>query len=333
MRTTSRLVVFLAVLGVLGCTLPFGGDDPPGPTPPTNAAPTEVDRLGQQTEKTNVYIGDCYNRVRDSIERSTTRYRDFIQRTGPDVQDVPHNGPPRLDPRVDTSLCRRAHARAAAMAPSMPELERTGEAYATQVERLVPILRELDPYYQRGSFRDDGLARGREIHARLMPAIRSYEEAERAFSAELDVVERRRMELRLAELETDPLRRGAFLVERTMFRGRQLLDQGQALILTFDRTGAIPASDREAYVSAVTVFEQEIERIQGYRPAQGEHLPEGFATYVRETEDMLRGQLRFMRYVRDNPHPVLRLLQRAFQSTVDGFNHAVVAYNRVRFRG
>jgi len=329
MRRARRTFIALATLGIFGCALPLGPSDDEEEPVPLDEGPSEQEL---QTLKTNVYVGECYNRVRDRIERSTTRYREFLRWNGGELPESPRRGPNQLDPRIEPAECQGAVERAAAMPPAMPELERAASAYAEQVAAIDAVLTEAWTYYDQGTYRDDGMTRGRALHPRLMAAIEAYETAERAFSGQLGELERARMEARLAELDGDASRRGEYLVERSMFHGRQLVDEGQELIRGFVENGRIDPDARDHYVVGVTQLETEVGELRAHRPAAGEQLPGGYRNYAAQSNNMLRGHLRFMRYVRDTSAPSLERLQAEFQHTIDGFNDAVGAYNDVQLR-
>jgi hypothetical protein len=68
-----------------------------------------------------------------------------------------------------------AKARAAADAPPpIPPLDEAARAYAASFETLVPLLNDAAGYYERKDYTDDKLAHGKELHAKLVPAMNAF---------------------------------------------------------------------------------------------------------------------------------------------------------------
>jgi Protein of unknown function (DUF3829) len=66
-------------------------------------------------------------------------------------------------------------ARAAADAqPSIAELDAAMKAYASAVEAVSPIINRASGYYDRKDHKSDNLAEGKDLHAKLMPAMENY---------------------------------------------------------------------------------------------------------------------------------------------------------------
>ncbi len=64
-----------------------------------------------------------------------------------------------------------AKAKAAtAEAPLEPALDAAILSYIAAYERLAPVIGEAEAYYERKDYLADKMAKGREIHARLVAA-------------------------------------------------------------------------------------------------------------------------------------------------------------------
>jgi hypothetical protein len=68
-----------------------------------------------------------------------------------------------------------AKARAAADAPPpIPPLDEAARAYATSFETLMPLLNAAAGYYDRKDYTDDQMARGKALHAQIVPAMNAF---------------------------------------------------------------------------------------------------------------------------------------------------------------
>jgi hypothetical protein len=63
--------------------------------------------------------------------------------------------------------------KAAGEAPAIPALDAAALELGAALEALVPIVNEAEGYYERQDYKQDKMAEGRALHARLMPAFRT----------------------------------------------------------------------------------------------------------------------------------------------------------------
>jgi hypothetical protein len=94
---------------------------------------------------------------------------------------------------------------ALAQEPKLTALDPSMKAYIQAYSELAPIIDEANGYYERKDYLDDNLARGRQIHARLVPAAKAFlatrEKVEQDFQSE-------RISLAQKELATIERREG-----------------------------------------------------------------------------------------------------------------------------
>jgi hypothetical protein len=78
-----------------------------------------------------------------------------------------------------------AKARAAADGPPpIPPLDDAARAYAASFETLVPLLNDAANYYERKDYTDDQTARGKALHAKIVPAMNAFLASRRQLEAD-----------------------------------------------------------------------------------------------------------------------------------------------------
>jgi len=108
--------------------------------------------------------------------------------------------------------------------PKLAALDPSMKAYLEAYSRLAPIIDEANSYYESKDYLDDNLARGREIHTRLVPAAKTFlaarEKVEKDFQAE-----RARLALmELAAIEAAEGRKANWHRVNLMLAARRIVD-------------------------------------------------------------------------------------------------------------
>ncbi|HJL16006.1 MAG TPA: YiiG family protein [Sandaracinaceae bacterium LLY-WYZ-13_1] len=350
-RVASAALLLLLFTGA--CALPFGHDDDPppvapvasepaAPAPPDEPAPSQppeppeptLSPAEQQSAKITDFVEDCTNRFSQRALESRDRYLRWVDaETGPTGHERAVYGVYTIS---DPSDCREAADALPSREPSMPELERQADRYATAVERLAPLLRQADTYYERESYRDDDAARGRELHPQLMAAWESFETAHSALETRIRDIERSARAARLARLADDPSQRSTYLIERTMAEARAIVDEVEAMEVENRR---LVAEDPEAFVTRVQTFQTHVDELRAHRPTPPDRAPGfGWGGFRRQANEVLTSALGLMRRVRDETpfdRSELRRLGTAAGWMTDGspdelfqeFNRLVREYN------
>jgi hypothetical protein len=174
------------------------------PPPPAAIVLPELQEadLGLWVAKNNAYVGLLNGSTR-AID-SLNRYKSWVDiKTGPTGKErYITYGLYSVDPGLAKSAITKARA-AASEPPAFPALDATAQEYAASFETLVPILNDAAAYYERLDYKDDKMAGGRELHAKIVPAMAAFlaarhrfEEAQEILSTglqrqELVVIERR----------------------------------------------------------------------------------------------------------------------------------------------
>ncbi len=59
--------------------------------------------------------------------------------------------------------------KAVAQSPADPTLDAAGKTYVTTLRELIPLMNAVDAYYDQEDYRDDDMAKGRELDAQIRP--------------------------------------------------------------------------------------------------------------------------------------------------------------------
>lgn len=299
---------------------------PPVPVPVVAPAPAEpIETIAAR--KSGMIADVCLNRFGEGVRRARDGY----------VQHMGDAATPRREEFGSNSVlnyvgagmvagCRAAVDRAIAVQPAVPEVDTAATTWIVALEALAPLATETMTYYERESFRDDAGARGRELHTQLLAAFTAFVEADEAMHGVVASFERRALDLRLAQLASDPAQRGVYLVERTRGCAMQVVDLATGLEVVPDgRRHRFQASDPAAVWSAVEACQTSTDEMIA--------APETAAidtggSYRRDSGEFVAAALIIGRAVRDGtaysrehePRQLVGGLVSEYNSMIDDYN-------------
>ena len=143
--------------------------------------------------KLQPYIA-CINRLSSRAHDSEARYRSWVKGAGPTGRERIVYG---LYTIYDTKDCRNGVDLAAKAQPAHAVLEKAGADYAAAVGALEPLLKEADDYYTQQNYKDDKMAKGKAMHAKLIAAWEAFSSADRNLR---DIVQSLNDQVQLDEL-------------------------------------------------------------------------------------------------------------------------------------
>jgi hypothetical protein len=135
-------------------------------------------------EKLNAYVG-CINRLSERSYESRNRYFSWAKKTGPTGKERIIYGTYTI---YDTSDCKKNVEKANAAEPHDAALESAASAYADAVGKLEPLLKEADEYYEQENYKDDKMAKGKEMHPRLVAAWDAFANADKKLRAGIEAI-------------------------------------------------------------------------------------------------------------------------------------------------
>ena len=233
------------------------------------------------TEKINAYVG-CINRLSERSYDSRRRYFEWVGKTGPTGKERIIYGTYTI---YDTSACRKAVEKANTLEPRDAGLEAAASAYADAVSKLEPLLKEADDYYERQDYKDDGMAKGKAMHPRLIAAWDAFAAADTALRNGVEVINDRRAAERLAEIEQKEGRKAAYHVHALMIHAKRVL-----------RAETSDKPDVAAMVKAVTEFE---DLVKGAEEFSGNGEGTIGSSLIGNAKSFLVTSKQLMRRIRD----------------------------------
>ncbi|GLK69118.1 YiiG family protein [Hansschlegelia plantiphila] len=251
---------------------------PPAAAQPVDAAATQATIL-----KLNAYVALLNRTLRAS--ESIARYESWVRnmKSGPTGKESIVYG---LYSLYDVSGEIEKAKAAIATPPAMPELDAAMPDYIAAYEALAPIVTEADGYYERQDYKDDKMAGGKALHARLAPAAAAFT-AERAKIDTLLAAEKAKADLaELAMIEQAEGRKARWHVANVMIRARQ------AVGLFPDENR--PVVDMPAFEAAVLTYAAAVKDMDAYAAANPnsffvfESQPRSFLGKLREFRDKLQ---------------------------------------------
>lgn len=248
----------------------------------TAAAPDPAQAASQATvRKLNAYVALLNRTLRAS--ESIARYESWVNmRTGPTGRERIIYGLYSLyDVRSEIEKARAA----VTAQPAMPELDAEVGPYTAAYEVLAPVITQADGYYERQDYKDDKMAEGKALHAKLAPAAQTFL-AERAKIETLFAREKERSDAaELALIERGEGRKARWQVMNVMIRARPILG-----LLPSD---AKPVVDMTAFEAAVAAYATAVRELDTYVAAEPgalssfESRPRAWLGKLREFRDKL----------------------------------------------
>ena len=309
----NRWTSMLLALGMLACSAcqKSKSDDkawpPPGPGAPDKtapgptaapgaapaSAPVSADEAEEEAnaalgEKLNAYI-DCGNSFTNRVYESRDRYLKWCDpKKGPTGHEGNNFGIYSLP---DVESCVSEIAKVKAIQPSAPELEKAADAYAAALTTLEPIVKQAYDYYHDEDFKDDKMAKGKEMHPKLMAAFDQFAQAQHEFSR---LVAEKNDALHVRSLALIEKREGRsihFLHLSAMQSARKVVEAGARNLKEID-LAELTAATAE-YGKLVEELEAALDK-----DADKEEVGK-YSSVLRGAKDYLTGAKALVRRVRD----------------------------------
>jgi hypothetical protein len=231
-------------------------------------------------EKINAYVG-CINRLSERSYSSRARYFSWAAQSGPTGKERIIYG---LYTIYDTSNCRKEVEKANTLEPRDAELEAAATAYAEAVSKLEPLLKEADDYYSQEDYKDDKMAKGKELHPRLVAAWNAFAAADRKLRAGVDAVNDKQALIKLAEIEKSEGKKARYHVEAVMISAKRVLRAGGA---------------QNPDVAELTALLNQYEGLVKGAEEQSEDGKKIGSMFIRNAKSFLTTSKQLMRRVRD----------------------------------
>jgi hypothetical protein len=291
-QSTSRVVTFilcamLLISVALGCkqfARKLAGSNVNGGRTNTNRITGKaVDGL---TEKSDLYIKQCFNRYSNSVEDSYRRYASWLKdvEQGPTGKEATVYGLTNVN--GDGKDCIDGIKKAKSIDPAIPEAETAADGYATALKEAIAQISAIYPYYDHEDYKDDGFQRGKTAHAALLASFRNFQKANVSFGEEVDKLEDAVANNHLNEYNNDPSKKYEYAVVETGIKSKNILR-----FVKRTEYSQIRAEDLQPMIES---FEKSVDALKA---AAANHTLSSL--YVSSCDAFLKAAKELMRRVRD----------------------------------
>ena len=182
---------------------------------------------------------------------------------------------------------------------------------------------EAENYYELETYRDDQMARGRELHPQIMAAFARFDEVDGPFNDLVIEHEAEARRGRIAEYENDPSRRADYLIER--YQEQALVVGHMVGSIQLGRDRRLRSERTAEFVAAVEELSSRGDEVLAEATARYS----GWSSYQRRVREFTAASLQCMRALRDQT-TFDRWDVRHFDWTVEGSPARVThEYNRL----
>lgn len=301
-----KLLAAILTMSLSGTAALAQGKQKPAPQQPAQAAPAPKPSLGiasldgdlnSYIGKSNAVVGLLNTSLRAAD--SWQRYLSWVNvKTGPTGRERIIYGLYS----VSASSARDAIAKARKSAegePAIPALDGATKEMADAFEALFPILNEAEAYYDRKDYLGDGMAGGKALHGKLVPAALAFlaarartEALQEQFKDMLDVAQ-------LARIEQAEGKSVRWHGRRTLALAKKAID-----LMPNNPRGA--GTDMKAFDAALSAFGEAVREFDAAVRESGksgvlDSQPRDILGKLREMRDAIaKGRMDGMRFSFDH---------------------------------
>jgi len=303
-----------------------GAANSQGNAPTAEEAANPDDALA---EKLGKYIY-CLNSTDKSVSRSRKYYVSLVdEKTGPTGKERYVGGVSS----IDSDQCIKSLDKAQTMPPSLPEVQAAAAAYKAALLELVPIATTAEKYYKQNDYKDDKMAKGKQMHAPLMAAFGKFETADKEFDGLVTRMNEDLSGRQLQRLAKDPKNRLQYLAKLAMARSKELVRMVDV--------GALKDLDAAKYQAALEGVEKANTELETYATSNKAEVDNVslFSSYISDQEEFIKAGKELMRRKRDNKDFNKESASESSPESVDGhpaqvidkYNHMINSSNSLRF--
>ncbi|MBL8606111.1 MAG: YiiG family protein [Myxococcales bacterium] len=307
-----------------------------GPKPTTTTKITQDDPETALIKKVDPLVVKCLNAFSSRVRDSERRYYSWVDyKTGV-------TGKERLVYGVyevsgNTNDCAQAVAKSNALSPKNPALEQAALEYNSALAQIVPLLSEANKYYDRDKYKDDKLAKGKEMHPRLKEGFDRFIKADNALAEEVDKLQDVIDKAKLAKYEKNYGHQSyPYLIRSTLIYGKVVVREGDR---AFDKI------DVTKYEPKVVKLEEAADELEKLMTKKGDSAStwtslyqymQAHQTLVKAAKEQVRrskDKRPFSNMERDHlarGGPVAQSVEGSSSKMVKAFNDMIDRYNSLQ---
>ena len=285
------------------------------------AVSSEEDKDAQLGSKLSEYIS-CMNGTSKRVIDSRNRYLSWIadEKVGPTGKERNIYG--LYDINADTCFPNLERAKTAP--PALPEVESAAAEYRKALEELDPLVKQANKYYDQSDYKDDKMAKGKQLHPQLMNAFAKFEQVSKGFEDRVTTLNDAVNARQFARLEKDPSRRLQYLSQKS-------LNEAKALIKLTD-IAELKELDLQKYDVALQTYDKALTELEQYADSHKAETSRAmmFSSYLSSSKNFLKSAKELLRRKRDNKDFNKEFFSKSSPSMVDGHPAQVIeTYNRM----
>jgi hypothetical protein len=285
------------------------------------AVSPEEDKDAQLGSKLGEYIS-CMNGTSKRVIDSRNRYLSWIadEKVGPTGKERNIYG--LYDINADTCFPNLERAKAAP--PALPEVESAAAEYRRALEELDPLVKQANKYYDQNDYKDDKMAKAKQLHPQLMTAFAKFEQVSKGFEDRVTTLNDAVNARQFARLEKDPSRRLQYLSQKS-------LNEAKALIKLTD-IAELKELDLQKYDVALQTYDKALTELEQYADSHKAETSRAmmFSSYLSSSKNFLKSAKELLRRKRDNKDFNKEFFSKSSPSMVDGHPAQVIeTYNRM----
>ncbi|WP_345828138.1 YiiG family protein [Erwinia sp. HDF1-3R] len=182
----------------------------------------QEDSAAQLATKLNAYVG-CFNTTDGSVRDSAQRYVSWIAHVekGPTGKERNVNVLGDVTP-YELESCTKAITQASRASPALPTLDAAATQYLADLTTLDPLVSQAHLYYSQGDYKDDGFAKGKQMHQPLMKAFDRFMKSSDLYGAEVEKETNALTAAQLVEIEKSEGRHSRYYRLALITQAKQL---------------------------------------------------------------------------------------------------------------
>jgi hypothetical protein len=254
-------------------------------TPAKGDDPTQA-----MSAKMSGYVRECINSFSSSVSDSIRRYYSWVKKDQGITGKERHvygvfkiHGDPRK--------CSQAVDKANKLEPKVPDLEKAASSYAAALEALVPVVNKAYPYYDQKDYKDDKLAKGKELHPQLVKVFTDFSAANKALYAVVDEHQEKLDQVSLGAVEGREGKKMLWQVKNTIVTAKRLFK-----LNAYPKKLAVEKfkTELDSYAAALEAMKTYVEKNKSDKMASKADW------YTRESDDLLKAGKELYRRARDS---------------------------------
>ncbi len=294
MRTVTALTLAVSLVATTGCKRIVSevlkrqaAKHGVSTAAPASSSEAADDAMG---DKLNAYI-HCINNVSSRLHDSERRYFSWVdEKKGPTGKERNIYGLFKIN---DPAMCVSEVTKAKTQPPSLPKLEKAGDEFVDVAKKAYPLLKEANDYYDQKDYKDDKMAKGKELHPKLVALFDEFDKADKDMRDQVHTLNRQLKERTLAKLLQTEGRKIPYLRGHVMLLAQEVLNLGDVKELK--------DIDLAKFTAKINEYETAVNELSAYvdgHKAEADNFMM-LSSLVSESKDYLTAAKELMRRVRD----------------------------------